>query len=101
SGPTCPARRPRRSFGTASASTTSRRRATATSGRSPFLPMIPIWRGHRRSDRADFDGAPVHRPFFPAGERRKRGLGGRLIKMAEEEGARRGCTRAVLFTVHF
>ena len=39
--------------------------------------------------------------FFLSESQRKRGLGSRLIKMAEEEGARRGCTRAVLFTVHF
>ena len=39
--------------------------------------------------------------FFLPESQRKRGLGSRLIKMAEEEGARRGCTRAVLFTVHF
>jgi predicted N-acetyltransferase YhbS len=32
---------------------------------------------------------------------RKRDLGSRLIKMAEEEGTRRGCTGAVLLTVHF
>ena len=42
----------------------------------------------------------IDRFFLPDGLR-KRGLGGRLIKMSEEEGARRGCTRAVLFTVHF
>jgi GNAT superfamily N-acetyltransferase len=39
--------------------------------------------------------------FFLPESRRKRGLGCRLIKMAEEEGVPRGCTRAVLFTVHF
>src|ERR1700745_2130076 len=39
--------------------------------------------------------------FFLPESRRKRGLGSRVIKMAEEEGARRGCARAVLFTVHF
>jgi GNAT superfamily N-acetyltransferase len=39
--------------------------------------------------------------FFLPESLRKRGLGSRLIKLAEDEGARRGCTRAVLFTVHF
>jgi GNAT superfamily N-acetyltransferase len=39
--------------------------------------------------------------FFLPESWRKRGLGSQLIKMAEEEGARRGCARAVLFTVHF
>jgi Acetyltransferase (GNAT) family len=39
--------------------------------------------------------------FFPPESQRKRGLGSRLIKLAEDEGARRGCTRAVPFTVHF
>ncbi len=42
----------------------------------------------------------IDRFFLPDGLR-KRGLGSRLIKMAEKEGARRGCARAVLFTVHF
>jgi GNAT superfamily N-acetyltransferase len=39
--------------------------------------------------------------FFLPEPLRKRGLGSRVIKMAEEEGSRRGCSRAVLFTVHF
>jgi GNAT superfamily N-acetyltransferase len=38
--------------------------------------------------------------FLPEGLRRER-LGSRILAMAEEEGRRRGCTRAVLSTVHF
>ncbi len=38
--------------------------------------------------------------FLPAGLRRGR-LGSRILAMAEEEGRRRGCTRAVLSTLHF
>ena len=42
----------------------------------------------------------VERFFLPESLRRDR-LGGRILAMAEEEGRRRGCTRAVLSTVHF
>ncbi len=42
----------------------------------------------------------VERFFLPEHLRRG-GLGGRILAMAEEEGRRRGCTRAVLSTVHF
>lgn len=38
--------------------------------------------------------------FLPVGLR-KRGLGSRIIKTAEDEAARRGCTGAVLHTVTF
>ena len=38
--------------------------------------------------------------FLPEDLRRAR-LGGRILTMAEEEGRRRGCTRAVLSTLHF
>jgi GNAT superfamily N-acetyltransferase len=38
--------------------------------------------------------------FLPEQLRRGR-LGSRILAMAEEEGRRRGCTRAVLSTVHF
>jgi GNAT superfamily N-acetyltransferase len=38
--------------------------------------------------------------FLPEPLRRGR-LGSRILAMAEEEGRRRGCTRAVLSTVHF
>lgn len=38
--------------------------------------------------------------FLPEGLRRNR-LGGRILAMAEDEARRRGCTRAVLSTVHF
>ena len=38
--------------------------------------------------------------FLPEGLRRDR-LGSRILAMAEEEGRRRGCTRAVLSTLHF
>jgi len=38
--------------------------------------------------------------FLPEDLRRGR-LGSRILAMAEEEGRRRGCTRAVLSTVHF
>ncbi len=39
--------------------------------------------------------------FFLPERLRKKGLGTRVIKAAEEEGARRGCSRAILFTVTF
>ena len=39
--------------------------------------------------------------FFLPEAMRKQGLGSRVIKAAEEEGARRGCSRAILFTVSF
>jgi GNAT superfamily N-acetyltransferase len=39
--------------------------------------------------------------FFPPENLRRGGLGGRILAMAEEEGRRRGCTRAVLSTLHF
>jgi GNAT superfamily N-acetyltransferase len=39
--------------------------------------------------------------FFLPEDRRHRGLGSRIIRMAEEEGVRRGCGRAVLFTLTF
>jgi GNAT superfamily N-acetyltransferase len=42
----------------------------------------------------------VERFFLPENLRRG-GLGSRLLAMAEEEGRRRGCTRAVLSTIHF
>jgi GNAT superfamily N-acetyltransferase len=42
----------------------------------------------------------VDRFFLPEGLRRDR-LGSRILAMAEEEGRRRGCTRALLSTVHF
>jgi len=42
----------------------------------------------------------VERFFLPAELRRDR-LGSRVLAMAEEEGRRRGCTRAVLSTLHF
>jgi GNAT superfamily N-acetyltransferase len=42
----------------------------------------------------------VERFFLPADLRRDR-LGSRILAMAEEEGRRRGCTRAVLSTLHF
>jgi GNAT superfamily N-acetyltransferase len=42
----------------------------------------------------------VERFFLPEGLRRDR-LGSRILAMAEEEGRRRGCTRAVLSTLHF
>ena len=42
----------------------------------------------------------VERFFLPENLRRG-GLGSRLLAMAEEEARHRGCTRAVLSTVHF
>jgi GNAT superfamily N-acetyltransferase len=42
----------------------------------------------------------VERFFLPHHLRRHR-LGSRIVAMAEEEGRRRGCTRAVLSTLHF
>jgi len=40
----------------------------------------------------------VDRFFLPEGRRRDR-IGGRLLKMAEEEGRKRGCTRVTLTTM--
>ena len=42
----------------------------------------------------------VERFFLPEDLRRNR-LGSRILGMAEEEARRRGCTRAVLSTLHF
>ena len=42
----------------------------------------------------------VERFFLPEELRRGR-LGSRILAIAEEEGRRRGCTRAVLSTIHF
>jgi GNAT superfamily N-acetyltransferase len=42
----------------------------------------------------------VERFFLPESLRRNR-LGSRILAMAEEEARRRGCTRAVLSTLHF
>ncbi|MGH7060347.1 MAG: GNAT family N-acetyltransferase [Stellaceae bacterium] len=42
----------------------------------------------------------IDRFFLPEGLRRQ-GLGSRVLKAAEEEGARRGCTRAILSTLSF
>jgi GNAT superfamily N-acetyltransferase len=42
----------------------------------------------------------VERFFLPEDLRHAR-LGSRILAMAEEEGRRRGCTRAVLSTLHF
>ena len=42
----------------------------------------------------------VERFFLPESLRRER-LGSRILAMAEEEGRQRGCTRAVLSTIHF
>jgi GNAT superfamily N-acetyltransferase len=42
----------------------------------------------------------IERFFLPEELRRHR-LGSRVLGMAEEEGRRRGCTRAVLSTLHF
>ena len=42
----------------------------------------------------------VERFFLPDNLRRNR-LGSRILAMAEKEGKRRGCTRAVLSTLHF
>jgi GNAT superfamily N-acetyltransferase len=39
--------------------------------------------------------------FFLPENMRKHGLGSRVIRMAEAEAGRRGCTRAVLSTVTF
>ncbi|HZT88570.1 MAG TPA: GNAT family N-acetyltransferase [Stellaceae bacterium] len=42
----------------------------------------------------------IERFFLPEALRRNR-LGSRVLALAEEEGRRRGCTRAVLSTLHF
>jgi GNAT superfamily N-acetyltransferase len=50
--------------------------------------------------RTSFGLLYVDRFFLPE-SRRKQGLGSRIIKMAEEEGRRRGCSRAMLTTLSF
>jgi GNAT superfamily N-acetyltransferase len=50
--------------------------------------------------RTSFGLLYVDRFFLPE-NLRKQGLGTRIIKAAEEEGLRRGCTRAVLTTLSF
>ena len=50
--------------------------------------------------RTSFGLLRVDRFFLPEDLRRSQ-LGSRILAMAEEEGRRRGCTRAVLSTVHF
>jgi len=50
--------------------------------------------------RTSFGLLRVDRFFLPEELRRGR-LGSRILAMAEEEGRRRGCTRAVLSTLHF
>ncbi len=50
--------------------------------------------------RTSFGLLYVDRFFLPEGLR-KQGLGTRIIKAAEEEGARRGCSRAILSTLSF
>jgi GNAT superfamily N-acetyltransferase len=50
--------------------------------------------------RTSFGLLYVDRFFLPEG-RRKQGLGTKIIKAAEEEGARRGCSRAILSTLSF
>jgi GNAT superfamily N-acetyltransferase len=42
----------------------------------------------------------IDRFFLPAKLRRS-GLGSRVLRAAEDEAAKRGCTQAVLWTVHF
>ena len=39
--------------------------------------------------------------FFLPEELRRNGLGSRILALAEQEATRRGCTRAVLSTLHF
>ena len=39
--------------------------------------------------------------FFLPERLRQQGLGARIIKAAEEEGAKRGCSRAILSTLSF
>jgi GNAT superfamily N-acetyltransferase len=50
--------------------------------------------------RTSFGLMYIDRFFLPEG-RRRQGLGSRIIKAAEEEGARRGCSRAILSTLSF
>jgi GNAT superfamily N-acetyltransferase len=50
--------------------------------------------------RTSFGLMYIDRFFLPEGLR-KQGLGTRIIKVAEEEGARRGCSRAILSTLSF
>ncbi len=50
--------------------------------------------------RTSFGLLHVDRFFLPE-PLRKQGLGGRILKAAEEEGARRGCSRAILTTLSF
>jgi GNAT superfamily N-acetyltransferase len=50
--------------------------------------------------RTSFGLLYVDRFFLPE-PLRKQGLGGRILKAAEEEGARRGCSHAILTTLSF
>ncbi|MGH7047014.1 MAG: GNAT family N-acetyltransferase [Stellaceae bacterium] len=50
--------------------------------------------------RTSFGLLYIDRFFLPEGIRRQ-GLGTRIIRAAEEEGARRGCSRAILSTLSF
>jgi GNAT superfamily N-acetyltransferase len=50
--------------------------------------------------RTSFGLLYVDRFFLPE-SLRKQGLGSRILKAAEEEGARRGCSRAILTTLSF
>ncbi len=50
--------------------------------------------------RTSFGLLYVDRFFLPE-ELRKQGLGSRILKAAENEGAKRGCTRAILSTLSF
>ena len=50
--------------------------------------------------RTSFGLLYVDRFFLPEALR-KQGLGGRILKAAEEEGARRGCSHAILTTLSF
>ena len=61
---------------------------------------LPVDPASRRDGRSYLGLLTVERFFLPENLRRG-GLGGRMLAMAEEEGRRRGCTRAVLSTLHF
>ena len=79
----------------------------AQAGASDFRPLAILARDPETNTvlggllgRTSFGLLRVDTFYLPEDLRRAR-LGSRVLAMAEEEGRRRGCTRALLSTVHF
>jgi GNAT superfamily N-acetyltransferase len=79
----------------------------AQAGASDFRPLVILARDPETNKvlggllgRTSLGLLRVDTFFLPEDLRRAR-LGSRILAMAEEEGRRRGCTRALLSTVHF